>query len=213
MERLRNSLLCLFLGALSFFVVRLVHLTNQAADILSNVQSVVATAGPTITSAAMELRDAAREQRIYYKATGKALAITTMRLGRLVENTDARLGMLSYQAGNALKATDQAVSAARDASVMIGLDTHQTLQETQKQVAENGYQTTLALVAARGNLEQMEKLWPPLQKSIEDVAGSAASLEHASESIKIALEPLRQPTGRLKWVLKWLLGLPHFNVR
>ena len=99
MERLRNSLLCLFLSVLSFFVVRLVHLTNQAADILNNVQSVVATAGPTITSAAMELRDAAREQRIYYKATGKALALTTIRLGRLVENTDARLGRLSTQAG------------------------------------------------------------------------------------------------------------------
>ncbi len=206
LEIVRNSLLCFFLGLLSVAVGKSLYLLDQASITLTNIQAVVATVGPPLTGAVIEFEGAAREQRRYYKATGKALFLATRDFDRLVRNTDERSAKVLAQAQNMLKVTQDAVA-------LVGQDSHEIAEATRKQVEENGYEARLALAAARGNFEQMESLWPILRRGAENTAQAAENLEHSTESIKIALEPLRKPTSRLKWILQWLLGLPKISVR
>jgi chromosome segregation ATPase len=201
MKTLRDSLICLLLGVLGVLVLRLHFFVDQASFALADVQAAIDHAAPPLTGAALELQGAAREQRRYYKATGKALALATVRLGRLIENTDARLAQVSRQAAQTLAAGERAFEEARE------------------QVAAAGYETTLALAAARGNLEQAERLWPAIRKTtadagqaVENLERATANVERATESVKLALEPLRKPTGRLTWIFRWLLGLPKINI-
>ncbi len=194
MVRLRNSLLCLFLGLLCVLTLRLLYLADQASIVIADAQSIVAP----LNAAAVELHGAAREQRSYYKATGKALFIATRDFARLVQNADSRLDAVTSQ-------LNQTLAVAREGVALVAIDTHNTLGVTAEAVNGIGG-------AARNNFEQMEKLWPPLEKSATGLAASAENTQQATESIKLALEPLRKPTGRLKFILKWLLGLPHINI-
>lgn len=213
MAVLRNSLLCLFLGLLSVAALGLIGLINQISIVLGDAQAVLVHTGPPLTAAVYEMRGAAREQRSYYKATGKALFIASrdtaravQAFGRLVQNTDHRSAVLFAQANATLETTEQAVAR-------LSLDSHEALEAAQKQIEANGYEATLALAAARGNFEQMERLWPHLRRSVQNTEVATGNLAAATHSIKVALAPLEKPTGRLQWVLRWLLGLPKVNVR
>ena len=206
MLHLRSSLLCLFLGLLSVLALKLLCLADQASSTLTQVNSAVALMAPPLAGAAIELRGAAREQRTYYKATGKALFLATRDFDRLVENTDQRTAQVLAQVHATLKSTQDAVA-------LVGLDSHEAIEAAQKQVEENGYEAGLALAAARGNFEQMEKLWPPLLHGAQNTDTASENIAAATHSIQVALAPLEKPTGKLKWVLKTLLGLPKINVR
>src|SRR5258708_5617119 len=91
MQTLRSSLHCLLLAALITAALKFCFFLDQVSIVVDDSQSVIAQAGPQLIGAAMELRGAAREQRSYYKATGKALAIDMIRAGALLEHADNAL--------------------------------------------------------------------------------------------------------------------------
>jgi len=146
---------------------------------------------------------------VYYKATGKALAIAAISAARLIEHADQDARPIMSAAQKLLEHTDD---SQRDIHARIGT----LLQDADSQVGQNGEALRLALAAARGNFEAAEQLWPKLSRSADSLGASlgtsSENVQHATESIKIALEPLRKTSSRLSWVLKWLLGIPHLNL-
>jgi len=206
MQLLRNSLLCLFLGVCTVAAIKFCFFLDQVSIVAADVQDVVAQAGPQLFGASLELRGAAVEQRRYYKATGKALAIAAADAARFLEHADEHSAALAHAAQELLAHTD---ASQRDT----GRELTKLLQNTTGQVETNGDELRLTLAAARGNFEQSEKLWPPLVTGAQTMSRSSENVEQATESIRIALEPLRKPTGRLQFILHWLLGLPHVNIR
>jgi hypothetical protein len=206
MQMLRNSMASILFAVLAVAAVKLCYLMDQVSIVLDDTQSVIAQVGPQMVGASLELRGAAREQRSYYKATGKALAIDIIRAGRLIENADAAIQHIDSGATPIL-ATSAKLLRDTDAALV------QTLNDTDAQVSSNGEAMRLTLAAARGNFEQAELLWPPLAKSAVAITRSSENVQEATESIRIALEPLRKPVGRMKLVLNWLLGLVKVNIR
>lgn len=183
----RDFLLCVFLAVLCASVAKTFLLLDQASAVLSDLQSVTTTVSA-----------AAREQRSYYKATGKALAITTIRLGRLVENTDARLERLS-------QSSERTLETARESLATVTTGTEDLLSTANRELAIDGQVTRETLASARANLEEMRPLWPPLTRTAESVAGSTRSVE-------VALEPLRKPAGRWKRALMLFVGMLKINI-
>ena len=212
MVLLRNSLLALFLGLLSGLAARVIYFLDQAAVVLGDVQAVVAAAGPPLIGAAHELRGAAQEQRRYYKATGKALFIATRDFARMVQHTDARLEKISDNINMALVNLDNRGGGLADGARSVEGHAVDLLAATHRQVEDAGYKAGLALAAARGNLENLERLGPSLVRSAANLEAASASMAHSTESLKLALEPLRKPTGRLKFIVRWLLGLPRISI-
>jgi hypothetical protein len=201
MSILRSSLTCLFLAAAAIAALKFCYFLDQLSIVVADGQSVVAQAGPQLVGASIELRNAAREQRTYYKATGKALAIDMIQAGRLIEHADAAIQHLDSSAPPVIAAATGLIQ-----------DSDALLKKAGDQIDTNGEALRLTLAAARGNFEQSEKLWPPLVKSATSLAASGDNVQEATESIRIALEPLRKPTGRLKFILHWLMGLPHISI-
>ena len=212
MSTLRSSLTCLFLAAAALAAVKFCYFLDQLSIVVADGQSVIAQAGPQLVGATMEMRGAAREQRTYYKATGKALAIDMVHAGRLIEHADAAIQHLDSGSAPVIAAADRLIrnSDASQKFLTEGIST--TLKDAGDQIGANGEALRLTLAAARGNFEQSEKLWPPLVKSASSLAASGDNVQNATESIRLALEPLRKPTGRLKFILHWLMGLPHVSI-
>lgn len=149
-----------------------------------------------------EVRGAVREQRTYYKATGKALAITTIRLGRLVENTDARMELLTRD-------SQQTLQVARESLATVTTGSQELLVTANRELETEGRESRETLATARAGIEEIREeirpLWPPLTRTAESVAGSTRSVE-------IALEPLRKPAGRWKRLLLIFLGMLKINI-
>jgi hypothetical protein len=213
MQTLRNSLICLLLAALTLAALKFCFFLDQVSIVVDDGQSVIAQAGPQLIGAAMELRGAAREQRSYYKATGRALAIDMIRAGALIEHADTAVQRLDANSAPVLAAAGQLILDTGASQKALAADLSATVTDADRQVQANGEELRLALAAARGNFEQAEKIWPPLLTSAQSMTRSSDNVEQATDSIRIALEPLRKPTGRLQFVLHWLLGLPHVNIR
>jgi len=212
MQTLRNSLFCLLLVALTTVAVKFCFFLDQVSIVVDDGQSVIAQAGPQLIGAAMELRGAAREQRSYYKATGKALAIDMIRAGALIQHADNAVQRLDTAATPVFAAAGNLIQDTDASQKLIAGSLTATVKNADEQLQANGEELRLALTAARGNFDQTEKLWPPLITSAESMTRSSNNVEQSTESIRIALEPLRKPTGRLQFVLHWLLGLPHINI-
>jgi len=202
MQTLRNSLICLLLAALTTAALKFCFFLDQVSVVVHDGQAVIA-----------EVRGAAREQRGYYKATGKALAIDMIRAGALIEHADNAVQRFAAAATPVLTAAGQLIQDTGVSQKLLSANLSATVKDADEQVQSNGEELRMALAAARGNFEQAEKLWPPLVSSAQSMTRSGDNVEQATESIRIALEPLRKPTGRLQFVLHWLLGLPHFNIR
>ena len=188
MARLRNFLLCVFLCALCAFVVK-------GFFLLDHLQVVIE-----------QLEGAAREQRSYYKATGKALAITTIRLGRLVEHTDAQIKRLSDD-------TAATLQVARESLAETSASSSDLLVTARTELEAEGRASRDTLQVAQANLEDMRALWPPLSRTAVSAAEATHSVAEAAHSVDVALQPLRKPVGRWKRVLGFLLGMIKINVR
>lgn len=181
MARLRDFLLCVFLCVLCASVVKVFF-------VLDHLQLVIA-----------QLEAAAREQRSYYKASGKALAITIVRLGRLVEHTDAQIKRLSDDTAATLR-------VARESLAETSAGTRELLTTARTEVEAEGQASRETLRAVNANLEDLRALWPPLNRT-------AVSVAEATHSVDVALQPLRKPAGRWKRVFGFLLGMIKINVR
>lgn len=212
MSTLRNSLACLLLATAALAAGKFCYFLDQLSIVVSDGQSVLAQAGPQLVGASIELRGAAREQRTYYKATGKALAIDMVQAGRLIDNTNAAVQHLDTRSQALITGASQLIRDSDASQIQLTRDLSATLAHADREIDANGEALRLTLIAARNSIEQSQALWPPLVKSAGELAASGENVQHATESIRLALEPLRKPTGRLKLVLHWLLGLPHFNI-
>jgi hypothetical protein len=201
---------------------KLVFLFDQISIVADDAQSVIAQAGPQMVGAtvaarqaAAELAAASREQRSYYKATGKALAIATIDAARLIEHADQAVQNLDARTAPVIASTARLVSHADASQEALETALQRAIADTTAQVDANGQALQQTLTVAGDNFEHVDRLvaemGPPLVQSADSLAASGKNVQEATESIRLALEPLRKPTGRLKLVLHWLLGLPHFN--
>lgn len=181
MARLRDFLLCVFLCALCAFVVKGFFLIDHLQAVIEQIEG------------------AAREQRSYYKATGKALAITIIRLGRLVEHTDAQIKRLSDD-------TAATLQVARESLAETSASSRDLLATARTEVETEGRASRETLRAVNANLEDLRALWPPLNRT-------AVSVAEATHSVDVALQPLRKPAGRWKRLMWFLLGMIKINVR
>jgi len=195
MATIRDALLCVFLCVLCASVVKVFFLLDHLQVVIEQVEG------------------AAREQRSYYKATGKALAITTIRLGRLVESTDTRLERLTASTEHTLQAARESLaevsSGSRDLLATAGAELEaegQASRETLRASSE-------ALRALNANLEEMRALWPPLNRTAVSAAEATHNVAEATHSVDVALQPLRKPAGRWKRLLGFLLGMIKINLR
>lgn len=209
----KNVLLCLLLGTSVVTMLKVCILLDQASITLADSQGVITQAGPQLVGASIELRGAAREQRTYYKATGKALAIATFNAARLIEHTDRQIGDIGDAAQNLLSHADRTLVVTTDSEVALTKSAQQVLADLDAQTKNVGSETALAMQSARQSMDHADAVIAgPIAQGAGATAQSAANIREATESIRLALEPLRKPTGRLKFVLHWLLGLPHVNI-
>ena len=176
----------------------------QAGTILSDMHQQSHLALFSINQTLELVRQATREQRTYYKATGKALALTTIHLGRLVKQTDARLGRtearlahLTSNMDNRAEQVSQAASRALDNFSVVAL----TLAG---QTDTLGHQANLLLAASRGTVENLERLAgsPALVRSTKNLERSTANLEkttaataEAAGHVRDMLSPRKKVSG------------------
>ena len=177
MAQVRDLLLCVLLCVLCASVVKAFFLLDHLQTVIEQVEG------------------AAREQRSYYKATGKALAITTIRLGRLVEHADAEIQKLSSDTAHTLDTARQSLS-----------EVSTLLVAARAELEAEGQASRETLRVANTNLEEMRALWPPLTRT-------AVSVAEATHSVDVALQPLRKPAGRWRRLFGFLLGMIKINVR
>jgi len=219
MQILRSTLTCILLAFLALVAAKLVFFLDRLSTVVDDAQSVISQAGPQLVAAAIEARQAAaelaaasREQRSYYKATGKALAIATVDAARLIEHTDQAVQNLDARTAPVIAAAGRLIAHADASQEALETAAQRTIADTAAQVGANGRALQQTLGVLRENLERADGLWPPLLQGASALATSGRNVQEATESIRLALEPLRKPAGKLKLVLHWLLGLPHFNL-
>jgi uncharacterized protein YqkB len=219
MQNLKNALVCILLASLALAAGKLVFFLDQLSIVVDDAQSVIAQAGPQMVGATIEARQAAaelagasREQRSYYKATGKALAIATISAARLIEHTDQAVQNLDARTAPVIAATGKLISHADASQEALETATQRAIESAAAQVDANGQSLQETLTIARQNFEHADSLWPPLIQSADSLSASGKNVQEATESIRLALEPLRKPTGRLKFILHWLMGLPHISI-
>ncbi len=185
-------------------------LLAQAGTILSDMHRQSHLALFSINQTLELVRQATREQRTYYKATGKALALTTIHLGRLVKHTDARLdrteARLAHLTANMDKRSEQVSQAASRA-----LDNFSVAALTLAgQTDTLGHQANLLLAASRGAVENLERLAgsPALVRSTENLERSTAHLEKTTAATAEAAGHVRDMLSpRKKSFWRRLLGL------
>ncbi|GEM_PF-3840853 len=219
MRTLQRFLSCVLLAMLSLAAVKFVFFLDQLSTVLGDAQSVVAQAGPQLVGAsidarraAAELANASAEQRRYYKATGKALAIATAGAARLIEHSDQAIVNFDARTAPVVAAAGKLISHVDASQEALETAAQRALSDASVQLDSNGVALQQTLGAARENFQHADALWPPMIQSAEALAASGKNVQEATESIRLALEPLRKPTGRLMLVLHWLLGLPKINL-
>ena len=202
-QTLRDTLLCLLLGILCVCALKVLAVIDQAEAAVTELRTVT----PVLVSTVSELRGAAREQRSYYKATGKALAISTIAFGRMVQATDRNLQPVLREATAALA------------------ETTRLAQEARSQVQASGTEAEAALVALRANLEALE----PSQRAIERTLGNlevasrsgpalAASAQKTGENVEASTAAIREMLNPRKvpfWrrILELIIPRPTVAVR
>lgn len=210
MSALHRALLAGLLLIASAVGLQVSFLLVQAGTILSDMHQQSHLALFSINQTLELVRGATREQRTYYKATGKALALTTIHLGRLVKQTNARLGRtearlahLTTNMDNRSEQVSQAASRALNNFSVAAL----TLAG---QTDTLGHQANLLLAASRGAVENLERLAgsPALVRSTENLERSTAHLEKTTAATAEAAGHVRDMLSpRKKSFWRRLLGL------
>ncbi len=182
----------------------------QAGTILSDMHQQSHLALFSINQTLELVRQATREQRTYYKATGKALALTTIHLGRLVKQTNARLGRtearLAHLTSNMDNRSEQVSQAASRALNNFSVAALTLAGQTDTL----GHQANLLLAASRGTVENLERLAgsPALARSTENLERSTAHLEKTTAATAEAAGHVRDMLSpRKKSFWRRLLGL------
>lgn len=168
--------------------------------------------------AVVMLRESAEQQRGYYrdtasavKATSKAAFIASRNLARFVEHLDKNANILAINVDSRMEDITRA-----SVQVLGRMDAAATAVGTQSN--EVGYQATLALGAARGTVENLERLAanPALARSAENLQRSAANMEKTTAAAAEAAAHVRDmlsPRRRSLWrrLLELFLPRPAIN--
>ena len=197
MSALHRALLAGFLLIACAVGLQVSFLLVQAGTILSDMHQQSHLALFSINQTLELVRQATREQRTYYKATGKALALTTIHLGRLVKQTDVRLGRtearlahLTINMDNRSEQVSQAASRALNNFSVAAL----TLAG---QTDTLGHQANLLLAASRGAVENLERLAgsPALVRSTAHLEKTTAATAEAAGHVRDMLSPRKKVSG------------------
>ena len=185
-------------------------LLAQAGTILSDMQQQSHLALFSINQTLELVRQATREQRTYYKATGKALALTTIHLGRLVKHTDARLDRTENRLARLAANTDSRAGQLTQAAERALNNFSVAALTLAGQTDTLGHQANLLLAASRGAVENLERLAgsPALVRSTENLERSTAHLEKTTAASAEAAGHIRDMLSpRKKGFWRRLLGL------
>ena len=210
MSAVRNALVAALLVIACAVGLQVSFLLVQAGAMLSDLHQQSHLALRSVNQTLELVRGATREQRTYYKATGKALALTTIHLGRLVKHTDARLdrteNRLARLAANTDSRVGQVTQAAERALDNFGVAALTLAGQTDTL----GHQANLLLAASRGAVENLERLAgsPALMRSTENLERSTAHLEKTTAATAEAAGHVRDMfSPRKKSFWRRLLGL------
>jgi len=193
MKQLKNALT---VGLLFLFCVvgmQVSFLLAQAARTVEDLHADSIRLLANADRAVVMLRESAEQQRGYYrdtasavKATSKAAFIATRNLTRFIEHLDKNANVLAINVDSRMeditRASVQALGHMDAAAAAFGA-----------QSDEVGYRATLALGAARGTLENLERLAanPALARSAQNLEHSTANLEKTTAASAEAAEYLR----------------------
>ena len=173
MSAVRNALVAALLMIACAVGLQVSFLLVQAATMLNDVHLESQRALLSVNQTLELVRGATREQRTYYKVAGKALALTTIHLGRLVKNTDARLdrteNRLAHLAANTDSRVGQLTQAAEGALDNFGVAALTLAGQTDTL----GHQANLLLAASRGAVENLERSTAHLEKTTAATAEAA----------------------------------------
>ncbi len=215
----RNGLLCGLMAIGIAVLLQISFLAAEAGEAAAEIRDRVAMTAVEATSTLAMVRG--REPTYYdtasaAKATSRAAFIAARNLARAIEHLEGDLRIL-------IANTDDREKVLLDGSVIALQKSHAALDSVALNVEKLGYQGELALAAAKGTALNLEALagqgeWRRLPQELlrasESSAQAAANVRDATESLRLATEPLRRlPGRRLPWRLRWLLGLPKVTVR
>ncbi len=193
MKQLKNALT---VGLLFLFCVvgmQVSFLLAQAARTVEDLHADSIRVLANANGAVVLVRESAEQQRGYYrdtasavKATSKAAFIASRNLARFIDHMDKNANVLAINVDSRMEDITRA-----SIQVLGRMDSAATALGTQSN--DVGYQATLALGAARGTLENLERLAanPALARSAQNLERSTANLEKTSAASAEAAEHLR----------------------
>ena len=215
MTHLRNALLCLFLALLCV-------LTAQAIYTLERVNEASAATTSAIQEA--QRRVAHTSQNANAVLVQLSLAADQWRLASMNQAKYARqLEAALDETTNMVREGRRTLEVAREQIERNGNASQKAIEEVGAVAA--GAQTVLGhadegvrfITNASASLpriaEHLADASANTASSAKHVEATTASLASAAESVDQALKPLRTAQGKLKAVLKFLLGLVKVNLR
>ena len=206
-KALRNALQMGLLFLACLVGLQVSWLLRQTAEIL-NAQHGAALAAFTEAQSTMALaRASLAEQQGYYrdsarhiKALTRAAAIDAIRVGRLIENTDARMERLTLASEQALRSVESVSESFRDQTEQVGNRSGSLLEEATRAVS--------ALDRLAGN--------PALAQSLQNLEVSSANLVAATAAASEATASVRDmlsPAKKSFWLRLLELLIPRPTVR
>ena len=219
MNHLRNALLCLFLALLCVLTTQAVYTLERfneasaaATSAIQETQRRVAHTSQNANAVLVQLQEAANQWRLasmnqakYAEQLGAALDETT----NMVREGRRTLEVAREQIKANGKASEKAFGEIRTQAVSIGNSAATSLRTVDTSLT--------ALAPSLAHLGAATASLAPLTAEAAATAREAhrgvTAAANAAESVDHALKPLRTTGGRMKAVLKFLLGLVKINIR
>lgn len=218
-EILRRWLAVLALASASSVALAATWFLAQAGTVLGDAHQESVSTLTEVRRTVTVLREAAEEQRGYYrdsasalKATSKAAFIATRNLARYIEKLDSATGTI-------LSNTDGRMEDIAKATVQTLERSHGAAAAVEKQVGATGYQAEQLLADARGAVRNLEALaarpelaanLQNMEKATAHTAKTAENLEQATASIRDMLSPRKK--GFWRRLLELLIPRPAVNL-
>lgn len=182
------------------------RLTGQAQRTIAGTSANVNALVIQLGLAADNLRRASERQEEYHARGLRVFDNLSAAIVQVQGKTLPALDLVASSTSSAIAANSaesvKALQAATSAIQAFERGETQTFSETQK--------TLTALQSSIAQLEALERAAAP---AITATVGSAENIRESTESVKQALAPLRKAEGRLKYVLKILLGMVKLDPR
>lgn len=203
--KLANTIIfgCLVFGLLFFLSLE----NERINDTHKLLNQDLGLLGPTL----VELNGAAREQRIYIKATSKAAAIDTIRAGKLVNSATITLNKLGDDLDALSRRSTNLIDHIDSSQIMLVDSTQKLLSESTKQVNFNGEELTKNLKSVEPVLDDLGKTTKEINvianninEGVIEGKETAKDIHHLADTAVIVTDPLKKAKNRFLEVIKFI---------